>query len=124
MSESEPSPKSVLEIHEELLQRVEDADSKIKALAVLTVLVSALLLISYLSQIALPYASGVTTVTVNLLDPSLVALQIGLIVFTAAWLYVGLSNYRFVHRMAESIKAARAREKELESSITGQPRGG
>jgi len=120
MSESERTPKSVLEIHEELLQRVEDADSKIRILAIFTILVSAVLLISYLYQIALPYASGVTTVTVNLLDPSLVALQLGLIVFTVVWLYVGLSNYRFVHRMAKSIEVVRARERELESSITSR----
>jgi len=122
MADKEVTAESVLEIHEELLQRVEDADSKIKVLAIATVVISAFLLISYVYQLVLPYAYGVTTVTVNLLDPTLVALQVVLILLTVVWLYVGLLNYRFVCRMAKSIKAARAREKELETSIAGESR--
>jgi len=36
-----------------------------------------------------PFTTGTKTVTVNLLDPTLLALEVVLILVTFAWLYVG-----------------------------------
>jgi len=117
MVEGEPQAKSVLEIHEEFLQRVEAGNVKIRTLSVVTIVVTVLLVISYLSQLALPYFYGVTTVTVNLTDPALVASEIVLTFLALVWLYVGVSDYRFVSGLNKAIRAARIQEKELEKRI-------
>jgi len=57
-------------------------------------------------------------VTVNLLDPTLLALEAILIVVTFAWLYVGVVNYLFASRLGRQIKEARAKEKEIESRLS------
>lgn len=120
MTESEVSAKSVLEIHEEILQRVENVDAKIRTLSLVTMVVAALLVAGYLVQLALPYASGVSTVTVDLTNPSLMAVEVGTMLLALVWLYVGVSNYRFVAGMAKAIRIARAREAQLEKSVTGE----
>ena len=56
--------------------------------------------------------------SVNLLDPTLLALEAVLIVVTFAWLYVGVVNYLFASRLGRQIKEARAKEKEIESKLT------
>lgn len=117
MTEKEVSPRSVLEIHEELLQRVEAVDSRIRKLSAVTIVVAALLVAGVLVQLAMPYVSGVPIVTVNLADPALVAVETGVTLLGLIWLYVGVSNYRFVAGMAKSIKAARAREAELAKTM-------
>ena len=124
MSEEEVSPRTVLELREEVLQRVEDVGARIKALSMVTVVVAALLVASYLYQIALPLASGETIVTVNLADPGLVAFEIALTALAAAWLYVGLADFLFVSRLGRSIRIARAKEKELEKAVIENKAGG
>jgi len=117
---SEVSQKSVLEIHEEFLQRVEEGSAKIRGLSVVTVVVAILLAISYTSQIVLPYVGGGPSVIVNLTDPTLVATEVLLAVLALVWLYVGVSDYRFVSRLNRSIRVARMKEKELEKGVLSQ----
>jgi hypothetical protein len=119
MSEEESSARSVLEIHEEFLQRVETGSTKIKTLSVITIAVSALLAVLYVYEIASPFLSGVTVVTVNLRDPGLVALELLLTVLALVWLYVGVRDYRYVARLARSIRQARALESAIEREISG-----
>lgn len=116
---AEEDRKSVIEIHEEFLRRVEDGSAKIRVLSVITIIVAALLAASYVLQIAIPYAGGGTTATVNLTDPALVALEVLLTLLALAWLYVGVSDYRFTSRLSRSISEARTREQEIERDLSG-----
>ena len=119
MSEEASSARSVLEIHEEFLQHVETGSTKIKTLSVITIAVSALLAVLYVYEIASPFLSGETVVTVNLRDPGLVALELLLTVLALVWLYVGVRDYRYVARLARSIRQARALERTIEWEISG-----
>jgi hypothetical protein len=109
----------VLEIHEEFLQRVETGSAKIRTLSVITIAVSALLAVLYVYEVASPFLSGETVVMVNLRDPGLVTLELLLIVLALVWLYVGVRDYRYVARLARSIRQARALESALEREISG-----
>jgi len=63
--------------------------------------------------VVLPFIFGVTTQTVNLVDPSLMAIELGLLLLTLGWFYVGLRDYRFTTRLARQIKEVREAEAEL-----------
>ena len=75
---------------------------------------------SYVLQIIYPFVFGQSIVSVNLLDPTLVAIQAILILLAFAWLYVGVVNYLFASRLDRKIKQARAKEREIEKMITGE----
>lgn len=109
---------SQVEIHEDFIQHVEDASSKMRILSVVSAIVALLLVLSYISQLVLPL-TGTTSVKVSLTDPTLIATEIAVLVLSVAWLYVGVSNYRFTTRLARRIAAARAAEAELEKKIAG-----
>ncbi len=113
MSEERPSQ---VEIHEDFLQHVEDGSSRIRLLAVISSVVALILIVSYVYEIALSF-TGTTRVTVTLNDPTLVALEIALLALAIAWLYVGVSNYRFTTSLAKRIAAARAAEVEMEKKL-------
>jgi len=115
----EKSPRAmVLEAHEEFIQHIERGSSKIRTLSIITIAVAALLAISYLYQLSLPYF-GIKTVAINLADPVLEAVQLVLVVLTLLWLYVGVRDYMFTSRMTKAIKEARELEREIEKRITG-----
>ena len=76
-----------------------------------------LLLAAYFDQVLTPFTTGTKVVTVNLLDPSLLVLELILILVTFAWLYVGVVNYLFASRLGRQIREARAKEKEIESKL-------
>jgi len=120
MTEKEPSEKSIIEIHEEFLQRVEAGSSKIRALSAVTIVVAGLLAVSYVYQVASAYLTPTTTVTVNLKDPVLVIFEVALTALALAWFYVGVRDYRFVSGLSKSISRARALEKGIESEISGK----
>lgn len=88
-------------------------------LSIVTLVVSVLLLASYFSQLLLPFATGKTTVTVNLVDPSLLVFEGLIIVLTLVWLYMGAVNYLFSTRMRRQVREARAKEREIEKRMTG-----
>jgi hypothetical protein len=107
----------LIEAHEEFVQHVERGTSKVKVLAAATIVVATLLLASYLYQLAYPLISGTRYVQVDLLDPSLIVLQLLLIALVVSWLYVGVTNYVYARRLSKAVKAARAEERELEKEI-------
>ena len=117
MSEKSEGPPSAIELREDILRRVETVGGRIKRLSILTLFVSGLLVVSYAVEIALPYVGGSATQTVNLKDPTLVAFELFLTFMVALWFYIGLSDYRFVSRLAKLTSRARARERELEQEI-------
>jgi len=109
----------IVEAHEEFIQHIEAGSSRLKALSITSMVIALILLVSYVYQEVLPFTSGTTVVTVNLLDPTLVALQAVLILLAFAWLYVGLVNYLFARGLGKKIKLARAKEREIEKMIAG-----
>ncbi|MDG7009036.1 MAG: hypothetical protein JRN06_12560 [Nitrososphaerota archaeon] len=115
---TEEGRPSEVEIHEDFLQHVEDGSRKMSWLSAVSSIVAAVLAVSYLSQLALPL-TGTTSVTVSLTDPTLIATEVAVLVLALAWLYVGVSNYRFTASLARKIKAARAAEAEMERKIAG-----
>lgn len=121
MDEKDRVPESVIELREEVLQRVENVGARIKRLSILTLFVSALLTVSYIVEIALPYFGGSATQTVNLKDPALVAFELFLTFMVILWFFVGLSDYRFVARLSSLVAKARAQELDLEKEITPGP---
>jgi flagellar biosynthesis protein FliP len=115
-----PEPAIIIdEAHEDFAQHIESGSGRIRMLSVLTLIVSVLLLASYFSQLLLPFVTGQTTVTVNLVDPSLLVFEGLIIILTFAWLYVGAVNYLFSTRLGRQVKQARAKEEEIEKRITG-----
>lgn len=120
MSEKEePQGATALGLHEEFIQHVESAASKMRALSIITILVAFILVVLYALQLAFPSFSATPVVPVNLADPVLEALELLLLALTLVWLYVGVSDYRFTRRMTKLIKEARAAEREIEKRITG-----
>ncbi len=120
MSDKPDSAVIIDEAHEDFAQHIEAGSGRIRLLSILTLIVSVLLLASYFSQLLLPLVTGQTTVTVNLVDPTLLVFEGLIIVLTFAWLYVGAVNYLFSTRLRRQVWEARAKEKEIEKRITGQ----
>jgi hypothetical protein len=119
LSDKPESAIVIDEAHEDFAQHIETGSGRIRLLSILTLIVSVLLLASYFSQLLLPFATGQTTVTVNLVDPSLLVFEGLIIVLTFAWLYVGAVNYLFSTRLGRQVRDARTREREIEKRMTG-----
>jgi hypothetical protein len=108
---------AILDAHEEFVQHIETGQARIKFLSIITIAVAFLLLASYFDQVLTPFTTSTKVVTVNLLDPTLIALELVLILVTFAWLYVGVVNYLFASRLGKQIKEARAKEREIEGRL-------
>lgn len=120
MSDLGEARVAAIEAHEEFLQHVEDGRARTRLLSVITVIVAFILAVSYVYQLLLPYATGTTTVTVDLTNPSLVASEVLVLLLTGAWLYVGVVNYLFSTRLGRAIKKARVFEDELDRRMSGE----
>ena len=110
---------ALYEVKDDFSAHIEKSSGRIKVLSVITLVISVVLLASYFSQIVYPFVTGQTTVTVNLLDPSLLALEVVLVLLTLAWLYVGAVNLLFSTRMARAVKLAREHGRSVERMIEG-----
>jgi len=119
VSEESPPGVRVLEAHEEFKQQIEAGASRVRALAIITMVVTFFLIAAYFAQLILPYTSGTRYVQVDLLNPALVVTQVLLMILAAAWLYVGAVNYLFATRLRRTVKEIRAEEKRLEKRIFG-----
>lgn len=108
---------AILDAHEEFVQHIESGQARIRVLSIITMIIAFLLLASYFGQVLTPFTTGTKVVTVNLLDPTLLALEAVLIAVTFAWLYVGVVNYLFASRLGRQIREARAKEKEIEGRL-------
>lgn len=116
MPEDERPGPSQVEIHEEFIQHVEDGSSKMRLLSAVSAVVAAILILSYISQLVIPL-TGTTTVTVNLVDPILIATEVGVLILAILWLYVGVRDYRFTTRLTKQIASARRAESEIVKKI-------
>ena len=119
MPDEVPPGVRVIEAHEEFKQQIETGASKVRALGIITIVVTFLLIASYFSQLIIPYTSGTRFVQVDLLNPALIGTQILLMILAAAWLYVGVVNYLFATRLRRTVREIRTAEKELEKRIFG-----
>ena len=117
MSDERERASEIIGAHQELVGRIEQSARRIRALAIVTILVTAILAVSYVSQLALPLA-GTSTVTVHLSDPANVALELVVLALALAWMYVGVSDFRFSSRVSAQIREARAKEKRIEERIS------
>lgn len=114
--EAERGPQ-IIDAHQELVRHVEQTAGRIRALSIVTVLVAAVLAVSYLYQLLLPLA-GTTTVSVSLTDPVNVGTELVVLLLVTLWLYVGFRDLRFSTGLAREIKAARSKEKEIQDRIS------
>ena len=113
-----------IETYEEFLQRVEAVGSKMRVLSGVTILVALLLAATYVSQLlVVPFLLGVTTQTVNLVDPTLVAFESGLLILALVWLYVGVRDYQFMTKLARQIREIRSVQSDLVKRIGGSGEG-
>jgi hypothetical protein len=117
MAEDPENASKVIDAHQEMVARVEQGTSRVRALSVITIIVAGVLSVAYLSQLALPL-TGVKTVTVNLTDPANVVTELVVLALALAWLYVGISDLRFSWRIRGEIESARRREKELQERVS------
>jgi len=99
-----PADIKAIELNYILVDRMEASASRVRLLSVITLVVAVLLLASYASQVILPFATGQTTATVNLLDPSLLVFEGLLIALTVAWIYVGAVNLLWSRRISKKIR--------------------
>jgi hypothetical protein len=117
MSDEMERGPEIIDAHQELVRHIEQSAGRIRILSILTLVVAAVLAASYVSQLALPL-TGTKTVTVNLSDPTNVAVELVVLSLSIIWLYVGLQDLRFSSRMKGEIKTARSKEKELQNRIS------
>ncbi len=119
MSDKAEVDVALYQINDDFSEHIEKSSRRIRILSVITLVISVILLASYFSQIVYPFVTGQTIVSVNLVDPSLLALEVVLVLLTLAWMYVGAVNYLFSSRMAKAVKQAREQEHKIETMIEG-----
>jgi hypothetical protein len=108
MSEDKDPGVAMIEVQEEFIQHMERGGRKITVLAAIATVAGAYFALNYFLQlVVLPYALGVTTQTVNLLDPGLVAVGLVSLVISLLWFYAGLRDLTFGRRMAKQIREIR-----------------
>jgi len=117
LSDGREKEAQIIDAHQDLVRHIEQGVGRIRLLSILTLIVSAFLAVSYISQLILPLA-GTKTVTVNLSDPSNVAVELVVLALAVVWLYVGASDLRFSWRMKGQIEAARTKEKAIQDRIS------
>lgn len=98
----------MIELQEEFIQHMERGGRKIRGLALIATLSGGYFAISYFAQlVVLPYGLGITSQTVDLVDPSLVAVGIASLVISVLWVYAGVRDLLFGRRLAKQIREIR-----------------
>jgi len=108
MSEDKDPSVSIIELQEEFVQHIERGGRKITLLALIAAVSGAYFALNYFLQlVVLPYGLGITSQTVNLVDPVLVAVGTVSLVISLLWLYAGLRDLMFGRRLEKRIKELR-----------------
>ena len=108
MSEDKDPGVSVIELQEEFVQRMEQGRRKIRLLASIAIVAGGYFALSYFAQlVVLPYVLGVTTQTVDLVDPGLVAAGTVSLAVSLLWCYAGVRDLQFERRMAKKVREGR-----------------
>ena len=121
MGDDEIDGAAVVAAHQELVSRVEKSATRMRILSLVTVLAAVFLVLSYASQLLLPF-SGTTAVTVRLDDPGVVAGELVILALVLVWLWVGVSDYMFASRMRREIRNARLKEAEIAERVSSPTR--
>ncbi|MDE1852138.1 MAG: hypothetical protein KGI38_00105 [Thaumarchaeota archaeon] len=109
MSEDKDPNVAMIELHEDFIQHMERGGRKIRTLALVATLASAYFAFNYFLQlIVFPFGLGITSQTVDLVDPSLMALEAVSLVIALLWFVSGLRDLSFARRVAKQIKEIRA----------------
>ena len=116
MGEEVERGPQILDAHQELVRHVEEGAARIRLLSVITLIVAAVLAVSYVYQIALPF-TGTTIVTVNLSDSANIVAEFVVMLLALVWVYVGVSDLRFSWRIQNEIRVARSKEREIEKRV-------
>jgi hypothetical protein len=115
MSEDNDPSVSIIELQEEFVQHMERGGRKIMVLALIAVVSGAYFALNYFLQlVVLPYGLGITSQTVDLVDPALVAVGTVSLVISLLWLYAGLRDLMFGRRLGKRIKELR----ELQAQVS------
>jgi hypothetical protein len=120
LSDREEQGPNVIEAHQDFVRHVEQGANRMRALSIATLVVSVVLAVSYISQLALPLA-GTTEVTVYLTDPTNIAVELVVLGLALVWFYVGVRDYSYSTKMRRDISIARAREDEIRAKIPESP---
>jgi hypothetical protein len=108
MSEDKDPSVSIIELQEEFVQHMERGGRKIMLLALIAVVSGAYFALNYFLQlVVLPYGLGITSQTVDLVDPALVAAGSVSLVISLLWLYAGLRDLMFGRRLEKRIRELR-----------------
>jgi hypothetical protein len=118
-SEEKSPVVSMIEAHEEFIQHIESGSTMMRSLSAVTIAVSLVLFLAYVSQLLLPYVSGVTTQTVNLVDPTLQVTEVAVSILTLLWLYVGVRDFLFTRRIGSAIREIRVLESDIGRQVAG-----
>jgi len=108
MSEDKDPGVSIIELQEEFIQHMERGGRKIRLLSLIAIVAGAYFALNYFLQlVVLPYGLGITSETVNLVDPTLAALGLVSLVISLLWFGAGLRDLMFERRLAKRIKEVR-----------------
>lgn len=108
MSDEKDPAVSVIELQEEFIQHMEQGGRRILLLAAVATVAGAYFTINYFLQlVVLPFGLGITTQTVNLLDPGLMAVGAVSLVISLLWVYAGVSDLTFGRRMMKRVREVR-----------------
>jgi hypothetical protein len=108
MSEDKDPNVSMIEFQEEFIQHYERGGKKIRLLALIATLAGGYFAFVYFLQLViLPFALGITSQTVNLIDPSLMVLEAVGFTIALLWFLTGVRDLIFANRMARQIKEIR-----------------
>ncbi len=108
MPEEKDAGVSIIELQEEFIQHMERGGKKIRLLSLVATVVGAYFAVSYFVQlVVLPYGLGITSQTVDLVNPGLVGLGILSLAISLLWCYAGVRNLLFERKLAERIREVR-----------------
>lgn len=108
MSEDKDAGVSMIELQEEFIQHMERGGRKIRLLALVATVAGGYFAVSYFVQlVVLPYGLGITSQTVDLVDPGLVALGAASLAISLLWCYAGVRDLFFERRLAKRIREVR-----------------
>ena len=108
MTEESDTGVSSIELQEEFIQHMEAGGRKIRLLAVIATLSGAYFAVNYFLQLVVfPFGLGITTQSVNLLDPGLMAVGALSLAISLLWLFAGLRDLRFERRVAKQVREIR-----------------
>lgn len=108
MPEDKDPNVSMIELQEQFIQHMERGGRKIRTLALIATVAGAYFAVNYFLQlVVLPYGLGITTQSVDLVDPGLVALGALSLAVSLLWLYAGVRDLMFGRRLARQIREIR-----------------